>query len=449
MNKKITHREIREFTWDKVRNNVYAVNATLAKTIDQIDPGKDLTFFMVGYQYGDYVVHNGILNLPDKDGNLLAVTDNAFANNIAQSLAYNSCGMPTGIVLEKSLEYMYSLDNRTTPVDILFAGKMFATLEALQHINNKQTVDMHKILTISSGAKSTYILPKISNTSGYNRLKKQFSMRLSMPITMDKHWTLFKEIINNTVPATSWATELLFFSNKWFQKEHNKGLSILEKCLLKQYWNTHICAQDQTMFDYAFSCALESQNLRSNPYLQDTVKHLYAIGQGNAPAFRVATDDHAAPISELKNIFLYIYDLEEYCPTMFHLDYMDTKGKFPPHLLYYSLQFPTLQSFSPRSRQLSNNLEDIRQIQHIIEKTSDELCNVINYKLQNSFIKDSVTKVKYYYFHNRKDDFRQVSTTADIPTIDQHLFQDMQKYPDRIFAGNGHMVRGCIGIHRC
>ena len=58
---------IEEVTWEKIRDQVAAVNPELCHIIDKISPSQSLTLFKARYFFGDEIIRKGRLYLPCKD----------------------------------------------------------------------------------------------------------------------------------------------------------------------------------------------------------------------------------------------------------------------------------------------------------------------------------------------------------------------------------------------
>ncbi len=197
--------------------------------------------------------------------------------------------------------------------------------------------------------------------------------------------------------------------------------------------------RNQVVFDLAFSCALEKKNLKPNPYLTDTVKHIFAIAQNNYPAYEIATDNFALPLEAFQAIFTDLYTLK-YHPTIMVPGYLTNTLKS----LYYSLEVPTLMSFSPKSRKNLNKLEDLREIKHIIERTIDYL------REDRLRIKEAyrlVDEVNFEYYHTDEDIHMDTNKTSDLTTADKRIMQHAQNSA-KPFCNTSPFLRGCVRIYK-
>ena len=75
---------IQQLTWAEAREDVKRADQALAKIIDEISPDKNYSLFKVTYSFGDLVVKDGLLQLPQGKGHLRPLTDADLDNKIKE-----------------------------------------------------------------------------------------------------------------------------------------------------------------------------------------------------------------------------------------------------------------------------------------------------------------------------------------------------------------------------
>ena len=170
---------------------------------------------------------------------------------------------------------------------------------------------------------------------------------------------------------------------------------------------------------------MQQQNWRRNPYVEAIVRHIYKISQNHAPGFTTSKNDNVAPITELQQVFTDVYMLDEYAPIIWHMDYLHNQSNEKP-MVYYSLTKPILRHFSPSSRSLTNNLEDIREILHILENTQ-----------QHPLLQGYLDNISYTGIHHKRDAYKRASISTSLLETDSSLRQALDKYPKHRFASSG------------
>lgn len=429
---------IEKLTWKQARNDVIKANPQLAQEIDQLDPGDEYLLIKARYPFGATILDKGILYLPGKDQQLLSIDNSEVDPEIRAALAYAPT-MPMGVVLNNSIELFLMEDKRIVPFSLMRTGKIFSIWSILQ---TAESAHLGNIWSITAGARSLIMLPKISDTAYYKKMQREFSLFSSAPKHFTDEWAVFKELAQCSIFPEPWTVEVIFFSGKWLERKTDLKWKLFLYYLLEIPWNETAFLRNQVIVDFAFSCALVAKNLKPNPYLTDTVKHLYSMGIGAYPGFIVAHDDSTGPIKGLQTVFNQFYSLK-YSPTMFHLGYFSTESPTKP--CYYSLALPTLRVFSPKSRKITSKLEDLREIKHIMNGISAYLLED-TLKLRNTPIYKWAKNINYSYFHSEMDSRESILNSSEIIKNDHILVSEIDKYPGKQFCASSPFLRGCIQI---
>lgn len=425
-------------SWQEARASILSVNPDLAAAIDTVDPPKEYKLYRVKYPFGADIVKNGVFHLPTTDGRLLPIRNSGFPDELVNQLSYYN-GVPTSIVLKNSAELYVGGGAQAIPFGMLQEGRIFGLWRVLDSFT--RTWHIEHIWSISAGARSLLMLPKITDSIGYMRLKKEFGIKSPIPKKLTEQWPVFKELANNS--EEDWNVEFLLFPRQWFETSAKDNNWVHFKYyLLQTAWQGTEYWRNQSTFEFVFSCMQRGQNLKPNPYLADTVKHLIAISSGAAPGFVIADDESAAPIRYLQKVFMDIYGLKSYAPLMMHLKHMfyhDTKQ------LYYSLQYPTTLEFSPKSRSLSSNMVDLHEIRYIIDKYLDAVLDG-SLPLENASFKYFAEHVKFHYYHTEKDTHGDVDTSEQILQRNGLMQAEMARFKGRALPESAPFFRGCISL---
>ncbi len=429
---------LEKLTWKQARAEVAQTNPTLAHEIDKLDPDDQYLLIKARYPFGSKILDKGVLHLPGKNHQLLSIDNPDLDPAVKSALSYAQT-MPMGIVLNNSIELYLMENNRAVTFSLMTTGKIFALWTVLE---SSQSTHLGHIWNISAGARSVMMLPKISDITFYKKLKREFDLFSSVPKEFLDQWEIFKELSQSPLFPEPWAVDMLFFSGKWLENRTDPKWQLFRQYLRETAWHETAYLRNQVMVDFAFSCALEARNLKPNPYLTDTVKHLYSIGIGTYPGFVVAQNSIAAPIRGLQAIFTDIYNLR-YSPTMIQPGYISTTSMENP--CYYSLAVPTLMVFSPKSRKFNSKLEDLREIRHIMHGVSSYLLED-KLKLVNTPIYKWAKDIEYGYFHSETDDKESIHNSGEIVKKDTALIDELQRYPQKSFCATSPFLRGCIRI---
>ncbi len=426
--------------WQDVRCEVAAVNPKLAEKIDALNPDDSFVVYKAAYPFGSFVLKDGELQLPNQAGDLFPISSSEIDYKVKENLSYTP-NMPIGVVLKHAGEIFWTVGKSIIPFRLMLPGRIFSLWGMLQEPGT--SAHTGSMWYITAGARSLMMLPKISDETKYKNLRKKFRIQQRRLKTLSDQWLLFKDLAHSPLFDEDWTVELLYFSKKWFDhiKSDDAAWQLLKLYLLETAWRDTAVARNQVPDGCSFSKALNSRNLRPNPYLVDTVKYLYKIARRAYPGIKVAIDDRVAPIKRFQEIFDETYGLD-YAPTMLHIDYFSPKDPLNP--VYYSLEFPTLPDFSPKSKKAASKLAELREIKHIQQIIEKYMLNN-DLDIRTTPIYKLFSNIGCDYFHNDYDSYKEIRKTGELLELDASLKNDVEKFK-KPFCHAGLFFRGCVRI---
>lgn len=433
-------------TWSQVRNEVAAVQPQLATIIDACEPSDQQILIKARYPFGEKIIVNGEVNLPTAEGEFYLLKDRgkhpAWIND---NLNYND--IPITLLLHNASEaYINSVQGRIIPYKLYRPGDCFGIWETLQ-VKSSVGINLPRQWNITAGARSTFMLPKISDAVCHNKLKKIYKLTTHVPTSLDKHWKVFSEIHKKSTQS-HWYNEVLFFSKHWLEELDQTAWYRLQNYWLEQAFNQYSNWKIHAIFELAweaFCVELEKINLRPKPYQLNTIRHLISISLGLMPGFRSAQDETALPLELIQDAYIYGYGLKNYSPIIMQPDHLLSNSSV--NTLYYSLQYPTLPE---RAFELGYETSTYKELCQI-----EELINIFMRALKNNPGKlthaehNFLEVAKFEFFHNSDDKQGLITSTTDMLQYDATLNTYPQKYGERVFAEHGHFLRGCVQISLC
>jgi hypothetical protein len=300
---------------------------------------------------------------------------------------------------------------------------------------NKQSFP---VWSVSAGARSTFILPKISDFSGLKRLRAHYNITHHLHLSsLSDHWDLFRQIALKPNFTEPWKSEMLFFPREWFTNTKDIAWFQFYQFVWEQTWRqAQYAMSDFNLRSHWQTCVkmIDTRRLKPSPYIMDTIKHLLIIIIGFAPFFTPANAlEQDLPLTELQRAFTDIYLLARYVPTIMSPAIFRTQQ--PSSIGYYSLAFPTLMSGAYPVKLLTSFMPDLKMIKLIM-----------NHLTENSEKSSPLHNVLLQYFHASKDKFQDVQLSDEIPTQDPAFKSDQKRFPDRTFCATSPFWRGCIRI---
>lgn len=436
---------VQKVSWVDVRQHVASLNQSFAQLVDELAPDHSLPLYLVKYPYGSMIADTQCAYLPDTNGHAKPFAEVIAHDKNLAGLAYGKDCLPMTMVLEKQLENFVDLklNNTTIPWLIYQRGSFFPFATILGR-EGKHNYSPNGLLTISAGARSTFLLPNIGCVTNHQYLQRDYRIQAKTPKSFYDHWSVMKSIANSKKANNEWHAVVLYFSEKWVQAiQTDKAWLQLKNYFLELAWDQFEFDRNRIYYDIAYSLMLQKRNLKPNPYLTDTARHLFAIASGCAPGFAPAQNDNALPLSLLQKAFAESYQLKKYLPTImlprkFKLDASGTP-------VYYSLQQPSTHMFSPKSRKVSSTLFEMRELEHVMKIFAEELGNNMNV-CSDTILNRVAQSVKFHYYHNEVDTQQVINHSSDIEKFDARFTTMNYPHCPGQFAADSKFLRGCVSI---
>lgn len=433
--------------WANIRERVAKVEPTFAKIVDTLNPDKTFPLYLAYYPYGALKGDTQSTFLPRHGKGFDRLSDPNLSKDIIKDLGYGKDSAPLAMLLDKNLELFIDLKTEgiTIPRALYAPGSFFPFARVLSR-KSKRTYAPNGVLTLTSGARSVFMLPNIGCATNHANLQRDFNVQNPPPKSLYEHWDIFKEITNSETIDNPWRSCLIYFSQKWLDKiDTDKAWLQLKLYFHELAWEYSEFQRNHFYYDVAFSIIQKKRNLKPNPYLADTAKHLFTTALGASPGYAPSCNENALPLDTLQHVFINSYGLKKYLPTILqpsHFNFERDKNS-----IYYSLQNPSTHVFSPKSREVSSTLSEMRELEHITRIFIEELAKD-HEMCSNTIISKIAKNIQFNYFHNKIDRHRVVKPSTDIAKADKRFncINPEYKVSGAKFASDAPFVRGCISI---
>lgn len=447
MTNKNNNEGLRKVYWSEVRKCVASVEPAFARIVDELSPDKSYPLYLAYYPYGAIDADTISSLFPDGEGGYYRISDAHAPKEMVKHLGYSRDSTPLGMVLDKQIECFIDLKQEkiTLPWLVYTPGKIFPFSRILTRKHDR-VYTPNGLLCSTAGARSAFMLPNIGCAVHHSNLQRDFNVQHPPPKSLYEHWAVFKEIVNSNVIQSDWRCCVMYFAEKWVDKiRHDKSWSDLKHYLHELAWYYYDYERNRVYYDIAFSMIQQKRNLKPNPYLADTAKHLFATAIGATPGYAPALTEDALPLSCIQRTFVESYGLKKYLPTVMQPTHFAMESSDGP--VYYSLQNPSTRVFSPKSREASSTLFEIRELEHLMKIFIQELSRD-NAVCADTIMGQVAQHVSFQYFHNKMDRHRVVRASTDIPAIDKRFTPSHHphKKTGAVFAADAPFVRGCISL---
>lgn len=420
---------IKKVFWQDIRSTVSKKNPKLAQLIDALNPDNSYCFYLCNYHYGERLFVNGQLYLP---GNIERAS-------FPEDLNYSY--FPLGLILDKSIEVYINSSSSMLPIRAVSSGEILGLWETLQpNINHGLRCNWN----ICSGARSSFMLPKVTDANSHVKLRRSYGIKTSVPKNVSQHWQIFKEIVESKSAACDWGCQLLFFNAKWLEPRNDVHWERFHSYLYKDAWRQTLAYRNKEVLNYYWeelAIALSQKNLKPKPHLIDTFKHIFCLALGYSPGFRPAdsSTEVALPVKTIQKAYIEAYGLKNYIPTIMQPQHYDITQSNKP--IYYSMQSPTLIETYPKPKIVNSILSDLRELKNLMRVVSEQL------HLEDTMIYRIFNTIQIDYFHTEVDELDGIRPSADIAREDE-AFLECDFGGERIFSDNSPFMRGCIRIKK-
>lgn len=431
-------------TWDHVKDEVAKVNPGFAKVIDKINPDKKHWLVKVAYPYGSFVLKRAVLMLPNAEGNIVPITDSSLDSKLKEGLDYNLNSNPVSMVLKNTFELFLPLEDRVIPfLGLIHPGTPFG---AWRILNPHKNLQPKFIWDMTAGARSIFMLPKISEEKKHLKLKKIFNLSANTPKSLMMHWEIFKEIANHPSFKQPWEAEILFFSKQWFEHLEDSEWADFYRYFHDSVWKGTDYLRNQPFWNLIFSIILKEYGAKPSGYIVDTVKFLMYIGVGAQSGFAPARNNSSGPISGLQQVYADEYEIRNYPPIIINPDIFNIYSQ-ETNPIYYSLQFPTAPEFTPHSRSRTSYISDLHEIRSLLLRNAQELLSD-KFNVNDTPFHDLFKMAKYDYFHNNVELHSGMRNSGEMSGEDKNFLTTLDGVIHENFPDMSAFVKGCIRISK-
>lgn len=441
--------------WDEVKNDIKRVNSELYEIISKAysmkagSKNKQPNFIKVRYPFGFPVIENGKVYFPDENRNKISVLDQNLPADVRNKLGYSS--IPLGLVINKGCEVFLPFFNNIMSLNIIYPGDFFGLFEVSATLSN---LTSDPKWYISAGARSTFMLPKITESEKHNKLRKKFALGNILPNELTDHWQIFTKIANSTDYQNQWFLDVIYFTDTWFDKNttntaikdfHNYVLS----SFAKRAW--YLLNETEMFLTWQnFAASLGKRNLAPRLHLVNNIKHLITVASGGAPAFCMS--DHSetlVPTKCIQHEYMETYGLKKYIPTIIspckissqpnnNITSPNQDGQY--QYAYYSLSTPMLAEAKPSFKLAIPIIDDLKAMKFLVDTFYDT-------RYKSDLDTDALNKVNFEYFHNEGDLSDNIIKSSNVIDNDPLINQEQSAFKNRTFCTTGPFLKGGIRIN--
>jgi hypothetical protein len=432
--------DIKNVTWDEVRNQVKKIAPDIFTAIERLNPDKNYKLYKTRYPYGAMIIgENGTFNIPQNE-QLISINDTQLSSKLYEDLSYNYLGVPMGLILGGGIQ-LYTEEHGDVETECLYeSGVMMALRAVLDPILSYQS---RRYWRMTSGLRTPVMLPSISDQILFTRLKRKFHLNISKPETQYDQWRLFVELANHENFSEPWFTEILFFSAKWLQPREDEGWKLFRLALLERAWKASAYPRNTSPINRIWTKFITNiRNKKATSFVLNMVRHIIEASLGEAISYAPCdAGSKGGPFDALIKIIMEDYGLKKSAPiimlpTYFTLDNLCTT--------YISLQTPGSHWVKPRINKNSNLIGDTREIKYVLGQFITQI-EQGHIKVEDMPL-SKLTNIEYKFYHADKDKYGELLSSAHVLDGDP-IMEKWRKHPtNNELSYRNSFLRSCVKI---
>ncbi|RUR09112.1 hypothetical protein [Legionella sp. km772] len=431
--------KIARVSWNEIKNSVQAVNPSLYQVIEIVSPGQNIPFYLAHFSFG---AHFGIKNhayLPTSEGRLEKIDSKYTENQLFQDLGYGKNSLPLGIILNKYCEWHQFSENEYIIPDCVQGPGAIFNMQVV--FDEDQTIE-NNVLSVSSGALSSFLLPNIGCTRRHSRIQKYFNVNAPAPKSPYEHHLIFKEIFQDNTLRSDWSSQILYFSQEFINevKTNDNWLK------LKLYFSEALRKKlTQNTYDPAcnelFLRAKKINRFRPTPFIIDTAKYVFNICFGSGIGVKPAIDDQYFPVTTIQKIYDECYQLEHTPTVMVPAPLFEKNDS-----VYYPLQCPFSKINTFKTNQSNSTLTELETLKNVLLAYQEEFIDE-NGDAYGSPLYHVSKQTEFFFYHYKAQGNHAIKDSAALVAADDrfsYIFNNSKKS----FASDAKLLRGCVRLSR-
>lgn len=415
------NRFIQVLSYSEARSSLNKVNPGLCKEIDALSVDDSYAILKVRYNYGDLLLNKSLFYVPDAQGNLIYRNAPECEKIVHDLLDYPS-PTPMMIPLNGVMEVFIDHFKRPMPLVLGKAGHIFALTAVLEPECIIESLDYW---SVSAGARSVLMLPKISHNTNHFRLCKTLGIKVKSPDSVHEHFNIFKAI--NKAQKDPWTIDVLVFTKKWFADRDSISWRVFREYLFKIVWRNSYYGTIVDLCNMFIS--EQTPKFKPSSDLLNTLHHVIAIAQSEKWGYRMAKDDISLPLSIIQQAYINNYKLQDYSPEIMIPGYLSDEN-----LIYYSLSYPNKFDFSHVQNKTVSRHDELMKLLDMIFHIQNCL------KGDNSVLMNRVKNARFRGIHFDPDESNQIISTIELAKSFK------SKYTGLEFPVNSSFFCGCLKI---
>lgn len=438
---------IKKVTWSEIRASIFKVAPSFAEKVDYIKPDDNkFPLYVVSFPYGSLIGDDKSQFIPNEDGSYYRLNSPDAPKDIIKHLGYGKDSSPLGLILDKTIEFFVDAPARkvTIPKKIARPGDFinFSRILSIKKSPSSKPYAPNGLLKATSGARTVFSLPYLTCNASFVKLERDIGEIGKIPESQYDHFQLFCDIARTDCAENKWELQLIYFSEQWIISILNdKKWNDVKSYLFQKAWDETNYIRNQYFFDVSFSIMKEQENAKQNHYIYDTARHIFDIAVGAFPGLAPTDTTEMLPLDVIQKYLSESYGLKKYIPTIISPNYFSIENNYP---VYYSMHYPTLRLFSPKSTTNKKSvLSDIQDLSRALNKFSKRILDA-NSIWGGTILQEVTEKLRFEFVHTTPRNGVVITDPSEIVARDNRFIKMLNNIDELTPALDGNFFRGCV-----
>ncbi len=439
------NKTLMRLSWAEIRDRVRIANPEFCALVDDVNPGKEFSFYVAHYPFGALLGNTETAFIPTAQGDFLPLNKPCarFSTALLNDLDYGAHSAPVTMVLNKAVELFidHKQYNLTLPYRLLHAGDFISTEQVISEV--KSTL----MLQSAAGCRSAMMLPPINCSRQFRHIRCKYGKRVRKPDSLYEHAKLFSDLAQHPTEGCTWTMSTLLLPYNFVEKiKQDPAWYKIYLYFYRYALKYHFGMTDLNLHLDLITEAQRKQNLKMDPYLSDTGKHLYKIAAGLMPGFAPASDELYLPRAFLQNVFVEVYGLTQYYPTIFHPSYFNLNNP-ASKAVYYSRQYPTNFAVASKTRDSYSITHALSEQQNFLDELRLGLAKMTPNSNNGVWLRIG-KDVDFCTYHSYKNNQENIKLSSELQHLDFRFGTQgcAVKLKKRTLSEDGIFMRGCMAI---
>jgi len=426
--------------WNSIKNHIQNIEPSFYKEVNKLSPCDKFPIYIFNYSYGDFIGDEKGVFIPNENSSI-RIGEKGTPKEIIDDLGYGAKTCPLGMTFNKQFEWFNT--RNLFPVHIDKPGTLFGLGHTSNFLHPNEVYLPNGKLAMIAGARSTFLLPKISNQDKHKNLQERFNFNSPSPLIYNAHFNTFLNIYKGKkLIDEEWSAQIIYFSKSWIESINNdyewRSVSRYISNLSEYRSRYH---RENFLHSDTYRYLNDLNSYTQNNYIAETVRYLIEVMIGQNLAYAPAQDESAVPLRLIQEAYLEDYRLD--CsPQIMIPSYYKVMSSKP---VYYSLNYPSIQLSATKMINYKSIMKILGNLKNVIEDTYLPNLSSPIQDVKGTCLETCAKQVRFKFIHSNSNSNSNSKSNSKFMSPDL-LPQIDNRFENIKLSSKSPFFQGCIAI---